>query len=157
MIKNIYTVFWKTTNNSKCYTVRSNDFPWMVPHRHLREIGFKFQIRITTVNFMGLSIRVIFLMTLGRGGGESTMGIRNFTLRRSQVRKRGKSGSFNFFPCLFTMQMVVLMLFVFFLPLFNSLTKKFFPRSKDYWRGFFSFASLNSPLWDKQMLVNKGI
>jgi len=84
------------------------------------------------------------------------MGIRDFNLRRSQVRKRGKGWFVSFFPCIFIMQMIVLKIFVF-PPPFQLGSQKFFLSLKYYWRGFFSLAFPNSRLWDKQMLVNKGV
>jgi hypothetical protein len=73
------------------------------------------------------------------GGAKLTVGIRNFILRRIQIWERGKlvpknvSFSFTFF-CLF-----------FYLPLFNSVTKKTIPRLKKDIEGGGEFAPLTSP------------
>jgi hypothetical protein len=42
--------------------------------------------------YTGLCIGVTWLVTVGGGGSKSTMDIRNFNLRKSQVRKMGKIG-----------------------------------------------------------------
>jgi hypothetical protein len=47
----------------------SDRFPWMVPYRYLQRIGFKFQIRIVEINFLGLAIGVTLLIRRGGGGG----------------------------------------------------------------------------------------
>ena len=153
--KKIYTAFWKTTNNLKCYTVRSNDFPWMDPYRHLRGIGFKFQIRIATVHFTGLAIRVTFLMTLEGRDWPWVLG--TLIYEGIKLERGGRVVPFIFSLSFHHVNDRFENICIFSLPLFNSVAKKCFLRLNNYWRRFFSLSSTNSRLWDKQMLVNKGV
>jgi hypothetical protein len=65
---------------------------------------------------------------VGRRGEESTMGIRNFNLRRNEVRNMEKIGlndGFSFFPLsLHHSNHSLENIYIFYLPLFNSVAKK---------------------------------
>ena len=53
---------------------------------------------------VSITVGVTWLITLGEGGGNTAMGIRNFNLRSSQVAKVGKiclNVCFSFFPSLY--------------------------------------------------------